>query len=72
MAVSSNFALDGGWGWVVVFASFIIQAVVIGVTLSFGLLFVTLRQELQASESAVSLIGALQISLIYGIGKLSR
>ncbi|CAH0564857.1 unnamed protein product [Brassicogethes aeneus] len=50
---------DGGWGWWVVFAAFIINMVSDGVCLTFGLLYVEFLHEFGASNSATSWIGSL-------------
>ncbi|KAH1025339.1 monocarboxylate transporter 13 [Dendroctonus ponderosae] len=50
---------DGGWGWVVVFATFLLCMIADGVTFSFGLLYVEFLKEFEASNSATSWIGSL-------------
>lgn len=62
---------DGGWGWLVVLASFILQALTIGITYTFGVLFVALLDEFGESEATTSWIGSIQPALLYFTGKLS-
>jgi len=50
---------DGGWGWVVVFASLIISMIADGISFSFGLLYVKLDDHFKESQSKTSLIGSL-------------
>lgn len=54
---------DGGWGWLVVFASVIISAVADGVSFSFGLLYIEFLDEFKASKSSTSLIGGLFLAV---------
>ncbi|KAB0793466.1 hypothetical protein PPYR_13086 [Photinus pyralis] len=50
---------DGGWGWVVVFASLIISMIADGISFSFGLLYIEFLYEFGASKSVTSWIGSL-------------
>ncbi|XP_067136610.1 monocarboxylate transporter 9-like isoform X1 [Centruroides vittatus] len=54
---------DGGWGWVVVFASFMVSFVADGITHSFGLLFVEFFDFFGASKSTTAWAGSLFFSL---------
>lgn len=54
---------DGGWGWVVVIASFFIATVADGLAFSYGLLNARLVKYFEASEALTSLIGSLFISV---------
>ena len=62
--VPTNIAVppDGGWGWVVVAASFFCNFVVDGITYSFGIFLSVLVDDLKESKAKVSLI----ISLMSG------
>lgn len=51
---------DGGWGWVIVAASFMCNLVVDGIIFSFGVFLVEIAESLQVSKAQVSLVGALQ------------
>ena len=74
MAVSSqvsHYAVpNGGWGWVVVLASFTLQALTIGITYTFGIMYVELLEYFQASRSATAWIGSIQPCLLYFTGNL--
>lgn len=50
---------DGGYGWVIVFASFMCNMVVDGIAYSFGILLPELIKEYGASKSKTALVGAL-------------
>ncbi|XP_023024407.2 monocarboxylate transporter 9 [Leptinotarsa decemlineata] len=50
---------DGEWGWIVVFASFILSMIADGISFSFGLLYVEFLNEFNASSSVTSWIGSL-------------
>ncbi|CAH2106052.1 unnamed protein product [Euphydryas editha] len=54
---------DGGWGWVVVAASFLIATVADGLAFSYGLLQIKFVDYFEASEAKTSLIGSLFISV---------
>ncbi|KAH9516555.1 hypothetical protein DERF_007290 [Dermatophagoides farinae] len=54
---------DGGWGWMVVFASFIINLIADGVSLSFGVIFVELVNYFNESKSKTAWIGSLFLSI---------
>ncbi|CAH0564856.1 unnamed protein product [Brassicogethes aeneus] len=50
---------DGGWGWMIVFASLILSMIADGISLSFGLLYVEFLHEFGSSKSTTSWIGSL-------------
>lgn len=54
---------DGGWGWVVVAASFLIATVADGLAFSYGLLQIKLVEHFETGEAKTSLIGSLFISV---------
>ncbi|KAG7302534.1 hypothetical protein JYU34_012452 [Plutella xylostella] len=54
---------DGGWGWVVVVASFLIATVADGLAFSYGLVNQKLVEYFETKEAATSLIGSLFISV---------
>ncbi|CAH1100642.1 unnamed protein product [Psylliodes chrysocephalus] len=54
---------DGGWGWMIVFSAFILNAISEGVSFSFGLLLVQFLNKFGASESATSWIGSLFLAV---------
>lgn len=54
---------DGGWGWVVVFASFMINFIADGVSLSFGILFVDFVDYFGSSKAKTSWVGSIFLSM---------
>lgn len=54
---------DGGWGWMVLLGTMIMNIVVIGHGKSFGVYFKKLMQEFDASPSRVAWLLSLQISM---------
>lgn len=54
---------DGGWGWVVVFASFMINFIADGVSLSFGILFVDFVDYFDSSKAKTSWVGSIFLSM---------
>ncbi|GBP56150.1 Monocarboxylate transporter 14 [Eumeta japonica] len=54
---------DGGWGWVVVIASFLIATVADGLAFSYGLVHEKFLESFQGSQAKTSLIGSLFISV---------
>lgn len=57
--MDSKIGLDGGWGWCVVFASFLISMIGDGICFSFGLLYTEFLNEFGESKSVTSWIGSL-------------
>ncbi|CAH2087280.1 unnamed protein product [Euphydryas editha] len=53
---------DGGWGWMVVFAAFLIAACADGLAYSFGILHEEFTNYFEQSQSKTSLVGSLFIS----------
>lgn len=56
-------APDGGWGWVVVFASFMVNLIADGVTLSFGVIFVEFLNYFEESKGKTAWIGSLFMAM---------
>ena len=56
-------APDGGWGWMVVLASFSVHCIADGVTMSFGVLFTELLDYFEESKSFTSLVGSLFMAI---------
>jgi MFS family permease len=50
---------DGGWGWVVVFASFINHVIVDGITFTFGVFYIEFLEEYEESKGKTALVGSL-------------
>lgn len=59
---------DGGWGWIVVISSFYFQALTIGITYTFGIKLVALKETFPVSESIIAWIGSIQPCLLYLTG----
>lgn len=57
-AQSQKRAPDGGWGWVVVFASFVCNMIVDGVCLSYGVLNWEIRDQFDADPAQSALVGS--------------
>lgn len=59
--VPTNVAVppDGGWGWVVVVASFLCNLVVDGIIYSFGMFMAAIGETFGESKAKVALIGSL-------------
>ncbi|XP_046632486.1 uncharacterized protein LOC124312074 isoform X1 [Daphnia pulicaria] len=54
-----NLAPDGGWGWVIVAASFVIHLIADGITFSFGVIYAELLDYFQESKGYTAVIGSL-------------
>ncbi|CAH1126996.1 unnamed protein product [Ceutorhynchus assimilis] len=50
---------DGGWGWVIVFASFMCNMIVDGIIFSFAMFLPGIADEFGATKSQVTLVGSL-------------
>ncbi|XP_050422604.1 monocarboxylate transporter 12-like [Adelges cooleyi] len=58
-----NRAPDGGWGWVVVFAAFMVNLIADGVTFSFGVIFIEFEKYFDEGKSKTAWIGSLFMSV---------
>lgn len=54
---------DGGWGWVVVFASFIVNLIADGITFSFGVIFVEFLNYFGEGKGKTAWIGSLFMAM---------
>nr|XP_018903102.1 PREDICTED: uncharacterized protein LOC109034428 [Bemisia tabaci]XP_018903103.1 PREDICTED: uncharacterized protein LOC109034428 [Bemisia tabaci]XP_018903104.1 PREDICTED: uncharacterized protein LOC109034428 [Bemisia tabaci]XP_018903105.1 PREDICTED: uncharacterized protein LOC109034428 [Bemisia tabaci] len=54
---------DGGWGWVVVFASFVVNLIADGVTFSFGVIFIEFVEYFNESNSKTAWIGSMFMAM---------
>ena len=52
---------DGGWGWVVVAASFFCLCVLDGISYTFGMFLAPLMEDMECGRSGVSAAGSLQV-----------
>jgi hypothetical protein len=54
---------DGGWGWVVVFASFVMHLIADGCAFSFGVLYVELKDYFDESKGSTAFVGSLFVAM---------
>ena len=59
---------DGGFAWIITICSFFLHFYTIGMTYSFGVMFVRLKEVYQSSDSVVSWIGSIQGFMLYFTG----
>ncbi|XP_023340234.1 monocarboxylate transporter 12 isoform X2 [Eurytemora carolleeae] len=62
---------DGGWGWAVVFASFMIHVIADGITYSFGIFLVELIRVFDSDRGATSLIPSILVGVTLGSGPIT-
>ncbi|XP_014668320.1 PREDICTED: monocarboxylate transporter 6-like isoform X2 [Priapulus caudatus] len=62
---------DGGWALAVLFAALLTHVIVMGMTFSFGIYFVILKDDLETSHTTTLWIGALNTSLVFIGGPLA-
>lgn len=56
-------APDGGWGWVIVFASFMVNLIADGITFSFGVIFMEFLHVFNQGKSKTAWIGSLFMAM---------
>ena len=56
--------VDGGWGWLVVLACFLINFVIDGVTYSFGMLMEPLMADMEEGNFGCATIGSIQVGYL--------
>ena len=61
---------DGGWGWVVVFGSFMCNFIVDGIIMTTGMLYPKFKQEYGASNVEVAWISSLLGGFYLLVGKM--
>ena len=59
---------DGGWGWMVVFGSFMIHVIADGIIYSFGLFYYELAKHFGESKTATSMVVSIMNGTTYCIG----
>ena len=62
-------APDGGWGWVVVFGSFMVHVIADGIAYSFGIYVEDFVAHFGCSRGAVGTLGSLMLGVTWGSGK---
>jgi hypothetical protein len=60
---------DGGWGWVIVFCSFMCTMILDGICYSLGILIPLWIDLFQETRETVSLVGALMYGVFLCVGK---
>lgn len=68
VSVQSMTPPDGGYGWVVVAASFVVHLLVLGNIYSFGVLFPVYIDVFRESQGAVAWVGSISAGLMTGLG----
>ena len=61
---------DGGYGWVIVAASFLANMMVDGIAYAFGILLIELVSYFEEGKAKVSLVGSLLCGVYLGTGKI--
>lgn len=62
---------DGGWGWVVVFASFMIHVIADGVTYTFGIFYVEFLEYYKESKGTTAWVASIMVGTTYCIGPIA-
>ncbi|KAH7641473.1 monocarboxylate transporter 5-like [Dermatophagoides farinae] len=62
---------DGGWGWMVVFGSFMIHVIADGIIYSFGLFYYELAKHFGESKTATSMVVSIMNGTTYCIGPIA-
>lgn len=63
---------DGGWGWVVVFSSFMIHFIMDGITYSMGAYLTSFTEFYQVSRGEASFVHALLPAITLGSGTFAQ
>nr|XP_027204048.1 monocarboxylate transporter 14-like [Dermatophagoides pteronyssinus] len=62
---------DGGWGWLVVFGSFMLHVIADGIIYSFGLFYYELDKHFGESKTATSMVVSIMNGTTYCIGPIA-
>ena len=60
---------DGGWGWVVVFGSFMIHVIADGVAYSFGIFYIEFLDYFRESRGVTGWVGSLMVGITWASGE---
>lgn len=62
-------APDGGWGWMVVFGSFMIHVIADGIAYSFGVYVEDFKDYFDCNSADVGMLGSLILGVTWGTGE---
>jgi len=62
---------DGGWGWVIVFASFMVHVIADGIAYSFGVYVESFTDYFNCGKGEIGLLGSLMLGVTWGSGTLT-
>ncbi|XP_050042907.1 monocarboxylate transporter 14 [Dermacentor andersoni] len=62
---------DGGWGWMVVFSSFMIHVIADGVTYTFGIFYLEFLKHFQESKGKTAWIASIMVGTTFCIGPVA-
>ena len=62
---------DGGWGWVVVFSSFMVHIIADGVAYSFGVFYIEFLEHFQGGRGETGWVGSLVVGVTLSSGEIT-
>ncbi len=63
---------DGGWGWMVVLGSFILHILLGGLSRSYGLIYLQLREKFNSTAAITAWVGGMFVAFRMGGSKLLK